>query len=642
VGLTVVPGAPAALALRVPPTSVRSGERFTTPPSIEVRDAQGNLVTSSSVTVTASIGSGGGTLGGTTSQATAQGIATFADLTLRGTVGNYSLTFSAPALTAAVSPAFSVQPGQPAALAIRTQPGAVAVGSTFSAPPVVEVRDADNNLVTEGSVTITATVCCNGTPGTGASAASNGGLATFSALTVVGRAGDYTISFSATGVRGATSSSFALRAGAASALGVQTAASGGGLNSAFATPLVLEVRDAGGNVITQPAFTVTGAITSGGGTLTNSTATSVSGVVTFASLRITGSPGARTLAFSAPGLSPLAVPITPCDASRGAALSVTPTTLTLRGYRLGSAITDTVRVSDTVGSCQGLSGLTATTTYAGATGWLTATAVAGGKVALAASPGSLPASTVTASVSIAAAGATPVSVPIAFEVRPAVTVAYGSSTQKVVELAIGGSVRPSTTVADERGTLLSTTPTFTSRSPTIVTVGTDGTITGRASGGAWVVASDPESGARDSVFVPVRGASGPVVRLDVTGYSFARGSPLTVTVQLDTRGVAVGAAQILFVWPTTQGTPGLLTLTNTTPGSSGAPVITTDAASGVSRISVASASGLTGIVTLGTFTFSPTVAGSSQFVLRFQDLLSPAQQSLLESSTALQYPVVIR
>jgi len=71
-------------------------------------------------------------------------------------------------------------------------------------------------------------------------------------------------------------------------------------------------------------------------------------------------------------------------------------------------------------------------------------------------------------------------------------------------------------------------------------------------------------------------------------------------------------------------------------------VIVTDNSSGTTRISIASATGMTGVITLGRFDFIPMLTGSSQFVLRHVELLDLNQQSLVGNATALQYPVVIK
>jgi hypothetical protein len=95
-------GPAAQLVITTLPVAGPSGAPFSTPPVIQIRDAQGNLVTSDNSTqVTVAISSGaGGTLGGTLTQKASGGVVRFNDLTLAGvTDRTYGLTFSAPILT---------------------------------------------------------------------------------------------------------------------------------------------------------------------------------------------------------------------------------------------------------------------------------------------------------------------------------------------------------------------------------------------------------------------------------------------------------------------------------------------------------------------------------------------------------------
>jgi len=74
----------------------------------------------------------------------------------------------------------------------------------------------------------------------------------------------------------------------------------------------------------------------------------------------------------------------------------------------------------------------------------------------------------------------------------------------------------------------------------------------------------------------------------------------------------------------------------------GSPVIVTEVSFGTTRISIASASRLTGVITLGRFDFILTHLGTSQFVLRHVELLDLDQLSLHGNASALQYPAVIK
>jgi hypothetical protein len=113
---TLAAGPPTQLAVRTQPVASSAYANFTTPPVVEIQDAQGNLTTSTT-TVTAAIASGGGTLGGTVSIAAVAGVATFAPLSVQGTAGTRTLTFTSGSLAAATSASFSVAAAPPAVIA---------------------------------------------------------------------------------------------------------------------------------------------------------------------------------------------------------------------------------------------------------------------------------------------------------------------------------------------------------------------------------------------------------------------------------------------------------------------------------------------------------------------------------------------
>ena len=105
---TVIPGAATALAIRTQPGDAASGSALSRQPVIELRDAAGNLSTSTA-TVTASIASGGGTVSGGSVSAVA-GVATFTNLAVAGAAGARTLSFSATGASAVTSSSFTITP----------------------------------------------------------------------------------------------------------------------------------------------------------------------------------------------------------------------------------------------------------------------------------------------------------------------------------------------------------------------------------------------------------------------------------------------------------------------------------------------------------------------------------------------------
>ncbi len=201
--VTTTPGTPTRLALRTQPAGAAVGAPFATQPIVEVRDAAGNVVTSSAAAVTVALGTGGGALAGTTTVNAAAGVATFTDLSLTGTVGARTLAFTSTGLTAVNSGSFALAAGAPARLVITRQPVGGAVGAALLTQPILELRDVSNNVSTGSTAQVTAgltgfTGTVNGTVAVAAVA----GVATFTNLAVNGQPGTYALAFSSPGVPG--------------------------------------------------------------------------------------------------------------------------------------------------------------------------------------------------------------------------------------------------------------------------------------------------------------------------------------------------------------------------------------------------------------------------------------------------------
>ena len=108
VSASVTPGSASRLGIRVEPAGTSVGTSLSTQPEIEIRDAAGNLITTSQDLVTASLASGGGALSGSTSVQAVGGIARFTNLTVTGTAGSKALVFNAVGLVPARSADFTL------------------------------------------------------------------------------------------------------------------------------------------------------------------------------------------------------------------------------------------------------------------------------------------------------------------------------------------------------------------------------------------------------------------------------------------------------------------------------------------------------------------------------------------------------
>src|SRR5207249_4648386 len=197
------------------------------------------------------------------------GTASFTNLSISGTAGDRTLSFSATSLTPAVSETITVGAGAATQLTLTTQPSATAQsGVAFAQQPVVQLRDGAGNAVSQAGVTVTAAIATGGgTLGGTLTVATNGsGVATFTNLSLSGTAGDRALTFSATGLTPTISGTITVGAGVATQLTLTTqpsATAQGGV--AFARQPVVQLRDGAGNAVSQAGVTVTATIASGPG-----------------------------------------------------------------------------------------------------------------------------------------------------------------------------------------------------------------------------------------------------------------------------------------------------------------------------------------------------------------------------------------
>lgn len=99
-----------------PSDSAPSGVAFARQPVIQLQDASGSPLPVSGVSITIAIASGGGSLGGTTTQVTnSSGSAAFKNLAILGSSGPHTLIFAASGYTAAISAPVQVTSQPPSA-----------------------------------------------------------------------------------------------------------------------------------------------------------------------------------------------------------------------------------------------------------------------------------------------------------------------------------------------------------------------------------------------------------------------------------------------------------------------------------------------------------------------------------------------
>jgi hypothetical protein len=211
--ITLGAGAPTQLTIATQPSATaQSGVAFAQQPAVQVADALGNPV--SGVLVTVAIGTGGGTLGGTaTATSDASGLAVFSGLSISGTIGDYTLAFSASGTPTVTSNTITLAAGLVAQIVIVRQPsGSANHGAVFARQPIVQLTDAAGNLVAGASVTaaINSAILGNGVlGGTLTIVTDAAGLATFTNLKI-SKSGIYTLKFTSGGVTSPASSSITI------------------------------------------------------------------------------------------------------------------------------------------------------------------------------------------------------------------------------------------------------------------------------------------------------------------------------------------------------------------------------------------------------------------------------------------------
>jgi RHS repeat-associated protein len=284
-------GAPAKLVFSTEPTNGAAGSPLASV-VVQVQDASRNVVTGSSASITISSTAAG--VGGTTTVAAVNGVATFSNLVFT-TAGSYTLTAASTGITSATSTPFTITAGTAVKLVFSTEPTNGTAGSPL-ASVVVQVQDASGNVVINSNamITIISTTRVGGTT----TVAAVNGVAMFSNL-VFTTAGSYKLTAASAGITNATSTPFTISAGAAAKLVFSTEPTDGTAGSPLAS-VIVKVLDANGNVVTGSSASITISSTVGvGGTTTVAAA---NGVGTFSNL-VFATAGSYTLTAASASIS---------------------------------------------------------------------------------------------------------------------------------------------------------------------------------------------------------------------------------------------------------------------------------------------------------------------------------------------------
>jgi hypothetical protein len=307
------PAAAALLEYMVQPADGVAGSAIAPAIQVLARDAFGNLATGFSGNVTLAISPGTGTAGailsGTATVAAAGGIASFSTLSIDKAGAGYTLAATAGGLSGATSNAFAIAVGTAEKLVFSIQPSNTTAGAAVAPAVEVTALDAVGNTVTSFTGAVTIDIGTNPVGGvlSGTTTVSaTAGVASFSNLSIAKSGIGYTLTASAAGLVGATSTAFNVVAGAATQLSFTVQPSSVAAGASITPAVEVAALDLLGNLATTFTGNVTMAIGTNpaAGTLSGTMTVSASaGIASFSNLKIDKSGTGYTLVASSSGLT---------------------------------------------------------------------------------------------------------------------------------------------------------------------------------------------------------------------------------------------------------------------------------------------------------------------------------------------------
>ena len=273
---------------------------------MELQDALGNRVDSSANITLSLTGGQGGTLGGTTTVAAVNGVATFGNLSITQAGVGYQLVAHMVGAPDATSTAFDVAHGPVAAMVFTVQPGNTAAGAAIAPAVRVTLQDAFGNVAT--SATDAVTVALGNNPRNGTLSGTKtvnaiSGVATFSSLSTDKKGTGYTLTASSGTLPTVTSTAFDITNGSGPKLVFRTVPAQ--VTAGEALPAIeVELQDALGNAFDDASFNVTlglGENAVAGQLYGRATAASVGGVAKFEGVNLRKAGNGYTLVATAQG-----------------------------------------------------------------------------------------------------------------------------------------------------------------------------------------------------------------------------------------------------------------------------------------------------------------------------------------------------
>ena len=212
----ITPNVKSQLVFKTEPTDVDMNSSLAPSIEVEIQDAYGNI-TSDTDSITLSFNndpSGSATLGGTVTQSAVSGVASFNDITVDYAGSGFTLDATSGVLTPATSASFNVN-SVPAQLVITTQPSDADQLAVMTPSIVVEIRDANNIIVS--SATDNISLAFGTDPSAGAATiggtttkAAVNGVATFDDITVDTANTGYTFDFTSGALTNAVTNLFTI------------------------------------------------------------------------------------------------------------------------------------------------------------------------------------------------------------------------------------------------------------------------------------------------------------------------------------------------------------------------------------------------------------------------------------------------
>jgi hypothetical protein len=382
---------PSKVVFTTQPSEVATGATMFPAVVVSIENALGQVAPNdkSSVTLAVLSGPDGGTIGGTTTVAAVNGVATFSNLTFT-VPGDYTLVAFDGALAADTSISFTVTQA-PTRLQWILQPQyTIQAGDTLP-PMTVWVENRNKELVSSSHAVVTLTISSgptggsltlNGTVAANASTNANHGIATFSGLSFT-KIGTYVLNAASTGLTAAKSEGFVVIVdGSSSHLMMVSNPTSTVVGKTFSSNVVVKIADFFGNVISSGTSPVTLYISSGsGGLLTGSTTINATrGVATFGNLKISQA-GSYVISASDAAL--------PNPSPTSFSLTVTPVISSVKKpgtssfYLAGTDFTLSTQLLGTVKSVSPWTGTASLVTTGGEILPTTSQVTSGGKVSLA-------------------------------------------------------------------------------------------------------------------------------------------------------------------------------------------------------------------------------------------------------------------